>query len=123
MKTLPRRTWDRALLRLLGSAVVAIVLAIDFARLGDEVSEGATHAFDMAVLEYAQVLRAGSPRYTEVLRDLSALGGTVVMTLLTASTCGYLWLVRSRVGIFKRSDPRIDAVRSRGESRRIAATC
>jgi len=95
---LPRLTWDSALIRLLVTAVVANALAIGFVHLGDEVSEGETHGFDMAVLQYAQALRVGSPLYTEVLRDLSALGSTVVMTLLTSATCGYLWLVRAQVG-------------------------
>jgi len=50
----------------------------------------------MQRLQRAQALRAGHPWLAEVMRDLSGLGSTVVLTLFTAATVSYLALVSQR---------------------------
>jgi undecaprenyl-diphosphatase len=50
----------------------------------------------MAVLRAAQSFRVGHPWVAEVMRDLSGLGSTVVLTLFTVVAVGYLAIVRAR---------------------------
>jgi undecaprenyl-diphosphatase len=80
------------LLTVLGIAL----LAWGFIQLSSEMVEGDTRAFDMRLLRAAQSLRAGQPWVAEVMRDLSGLGSTAVLTLFTAVTVGYLALVSAR---------------------------
>ena len=82
-----------SLLKPLLIVLVATLLALAFALLGSEVGEGDTLFFDMQLLQRAQALRAGHPWLAEVMRDLSGLGSTVVLTLFTVATVGYLALV------------------------------
>lgn len=86
----------RPLLKPLLIGLASILLAYLFARLGSEIGEGETHAFDTTLLHLAQALRFGHPRLSEVMRDLSGLGSTVVLTLITVATVGYLALVSLR---------------------------
>ena len=58
--------------------------------------EGDTHSVDMAILQAAQSLRTGHPWVAEVMRDLSGLGSTAVLTLFTVITVGYLVVIRAR---------------------------
>jgi undecaprenyl-diphosphatase len=88
---------QRELLKPLLTALAVLALAVGFAGLGSEVREGETHAFDMAILQQAMALRADRHWLPEVMRDLSGLGSTTVMTLLAVTSCGYLWLVRRRL--------------------------
>ena len=85
-----------ALLKPLLIGLASLVLAYLFAQLGSEVGEGETHAFDMYLLHGAQALRSRHPWLAEVLRDLSGLGSTVVLTLITVAAVGYLALVALR---------------------------
>jgi undecaprenyl-diphosphatase len=79
------------LLALLGAALALL----GFAFIADEVVEGETHAFDQAVL---LAFRAPGdpadplgPAWLEiVMRDVTALGGTTVLTLLTLIVAGFL---------------------------------
>jgi undecaprenyl-diphosphatase len=71
-------------------------LALLFIVLASEVREGDTRFFDMQVLLRAQALRAEYPWLAELMRDLSGLGSTVVLTLVTVATVGYLALVSQR---------------------------
>lgn len=81
-------------------ATLAMILAIwGFVEIADEVIEGETRQFD----EWAvRALRSGDdlatpvgPRWLgELGRDLTALGGVAVLTLVTASVVGFLWLRR-----------------------------
>jgi undecaprenyl-diphosphatase len=75
----------------------AAMLAFAFAMLGSEVGEGDTLVFDMQVIQRAQALRTGHPWLAEVMRDLSGVGSTVVLTLFTIATVGYLALVSQRL--------------------------
>lgn len=78
------------------AGLVATMLTWIFIRISEEMLEGDTRAFDMAILRAAQSLRIGHPWVAEVMRDLSGLGSVTVLTLFTLVTVGYLALVRSR---------------------------
>jgi undecaprenyl-diphosphatase len=86
----------RALLKPLLVVFVAATLALLFIVLAGEVQEGDTRFFDMQLLLRAQELRVAYPWLAEVMRDLSGLGSTVVLTLVTVATVGYLALVSQR---------------------------
>lgn len=79
------------LLALLGAALGLLA----FALIADEVAEGETHAFDEAVLlafrapgDPADPL--GPPWLEIMMRDVTALGGTTVLTLITLIVAGFL---------------------------------
>lgn len=71
------------------------MLTFSFAKLGSEFMEGDTRLFDRQVLRYAQSLRLDHHWLVEVMRDLSGLGSTVVLTLITVASVGYLVLSSS----------------------------
>ncbi|MGB2881296.1 MAG: phosphatase PAP2 family protein [Rhodoferax sp.] len=77
--------------------LIALVLGVVFAYFGSEVAEGDSQAFDLLVVQYAKELRTNHLWLAEVLRDLSGVGSTVVLTLLTLGCVGYQALFRSRV--------------------------
>lgn len=85
-----------SLVRTLGFGLMAALLILVFALLAGEMLEGDTRAFDMMLLRAAQSLRADHPWVSELMRDFSGLGSTVVLTLFTAITVGYLALVSTR---------------------------
>ncbi len=85
----------RSLARPLLAGMVVVLLAFAFAHLASEVLEGETHAFDLWVLHQAQAIRAAHPWVTEAMRDLSGLGSTVSLSLITVATVGYLALALS----------------------------
>lgn len=71
-----------------------------FIELADEVIEGETHAVDRAILLMLRnpddLDEPLGPAWLEELgRDLTALGGVAVLTLLTAAVCGFL-VIRGR---------------------------
>lgn len=84
----------------LATLVVLVLVAAGvwgFAELADEVMEGETSSFDERVLlamrspgDRADPL--GPKWLEEIGRDLTALGGMVVLTFLTFTVTGYLWL-------------------------------
>jgi undecaprenyl-diphosphatase len=90
----------RSLLKPLLMGLAAVLLTLAFIHLGAEVAEGDTRAFDTDLLRGAQSLRVGHPWLAEVMRDLSGLGSTTVLTLLTVATVGYLALVLARMMAF-----------------------
>jgi len=74
---------------------------LGFVLLADAVGEGDTARFDRAVM--LALRQAGDPAVPlgpawlpTVMRDLTALGGVAALSLLVASTVGYLVLVRKR---------------------------
>ena len=75
----------------------AVLLATLFILLASEVTEGDTRAFDTHILHAAQALRIEEPWIADAMRDLSGLGSTVVLTVITIATCGYLALTGARV--------------------------
>ena len=84
------------LLRVLSWGLAVVVSTLAFVLLAGEVAEGDTRAFDLALLHAAQSLQATHPGVFETMRDFSGLGSTVVLTLLTTITVGYLALVSMR---------------------------
>ena len=83
----------RSLIKPLAIGTAALLMMLAFAHLGGEVIEGDTRGFDLYVLHQAQALRNGHPWVPGVMRDLSGLGSTTVLALLTLITTGYLVLV------------------------------
>jgi undecaprenyl-diphosphatase len=85
-----------SLVRPLAIGTVAAVLLLAFAHLGGEVVEGDTRGFDTLLLHQAHALRSAHPWVAEVMRDLSGLGSTTVLTLFTLITAGFLYIVAAR---------------------------
>ncbi len=84
-----------------------VVLAITagafyvFAKVADEVMEGETHALDERILLALRVpgdlsQPIGPPWMAEAMRDLTALGGTTVLSLMTLAVVVFLLMVRKR---------------------------
>ncbi|MEK0082497.1 phosphatase PAP2 family protein [Benzoatithermus flavus] len=72
-----------------------------FLALGEEVSEGEQLSFDRAILLAFRNPAdpndpLGPPWFESAARDVTALGGTVVLTLMTAGVVGYLVLAGKR---------------------------
>jgi len=80
----------RVAYRPLIAGLVAALLVRVFIQISSEMVNGDTRAFDMAILRAAQSLRIGHPWVSEVMRDLSGLGSTTVLTLFTVAAVGYL---------------------------------
>jgi undecaprenyl-diphosphatase len=83
---------------LLAGLVIFIGLWI-FVGVAGEVMEGETRALDERLLlalrnpvEFSDPI--GPPVVEEIMRDLTALGGTAILTLVTGGVVVYLWLVR-----------------------------
>lgn len=102
--TKPRRLLHFVGSHELGTVAILAVLALSgfvFAKVAGEVGEGEWAGGDRTLL---LVFRSASdpadpigPRWLEEMaRDVSALGGTVVLTLLTLGVVGHLLLVRRR---------------------------
>jgi undecaprenyl-diphosphatase len=68
-----------------------------FIQISSEMVEGDTRAFDVAILRAAQSFRVDHTWVAEVMRDLSGLGSTAVLTLFTLVAVGYLAVVRARL--------------------------
>ena len=104
MKPLPQKTlrFVQSRDRLLLVAVIVIFGALwAFAEIADEVIEGETHDMDSAILlAMRQPSDAGKPIgplwLQEVARDVTSLGGTTVLTLVTIACVGFLLLTRHR---------------------------
>jgi undecaprenyl-diphosphatase len=100
--TLPPRlrAWFGAEFTVLAMFLAAAAL-LGFVALVDEVLEGGTRAFDETILRAlrnpANLADPLGPWWVELMfRDLTALGGTTVLTLITAIVIGYLLIDRKR---------------------------
>ncbi|MEZ5785902.1 MAG: phosphatase PAP2 family protein [Xanthobacteraceae bacterium] len=87
--------WSAAEFAALAALAVAAAALFGFFALVDEVIEGETHAFDEAVLRAlrnpADSQDPVGPWWIEVMvRDLTALGSTTVLALITVAVVGYL---------------------------------
>jgi undecaprenyl-diphosphatase len=85
----------------LAGVVVVAMLALGFAVLANEVAEGETRTFDERILLAFRA--ADNPAVTkgpiwlkEVMRDVTALGGTSVLTIIIASVAGFLGVIGMR---------------------------
>lgn len=88
-----QRWWVLVAVLLIGCALMG------FAELADEVADGDTHAFDRAVMlamrEPGDSADPWGPAWFEMMaRDVTSLGGTVVLTLLTLAAVGFMLLRR-----------------------------
>jgi undecaprenyl-diphosphatase len=86
----------RALWPALLVAAFAALMVFLFLKLGSEVVEGETQGFDQALLNLAHGWRAQHPWLGPVLRDITSLGSTALLTLFTLATVAYLWLFAAR---------------------------
>jgi undecaprenyl-diphosphatase len=85
--------------RLLGLVLIPAALLLVFIKLASEVTEGDTLAFDKAIL---LALRTpgdtadpiGPPWLESVMRDLTALGSTVVLAIITLAMAGFLFVTK-----------------------------
>jgi undecaprenyl-diphosphatase len=95
--------WLRARVELavLASIGLGAAALLGFVLLMDQVIEGRTHSFDESLL---RALRSPTdladpigPWWIELMmQDLTAVGGTTVLTLITAAVIGYLLIDRKR---------------------------
>lgn len=83
---------DPRLRRWLMFACAAMALG-GFAALAGEMLEAETEQLDTAALHLAQRWRATHPLVEAVMRELSSLGSTPMMTLFTCLAAGYLCVV------------------------------
>jgi undecaprenyl-diphosphatase len=86
-----------ALHRPLLAGLVAALLIWAFIQISSEMVEGDTRAFDVAILRAAQTFRGSHTWVAEVMRDLSGLGSTAVLTLFTVIAVGYLAVIGARL--------------------------
>lgn len=85
--------------RLLLISAVIVTAVWSFAELADEVGEGGTRTFDRQLLLLMRTAGdlsdpIGPPMIEEIGRDLTALGGVIVLTLATLATSGFFLLRR-----------------------------
>ena len=71
---------------------LGLMLMVAFLLLTSEMIERETADIDAAGLRLAQQWRAASPQFESVMRDLSGFGSGAVLTLLTVTVIGYLWI-------------------------------
>ena len=87
---------SRHLLRSLMFGLISGLLLLAFGMLAGEVLEGDTRTVDMYLLSQAESLRVSHAWVADIMRDLSGLGSTIVLTLFTAITVGYLMVICAR---------------------------
>ncbi len=111
MRTTPRRFFDlvvwtaRHQLWLLVSLFMIALAVWTFLEVADDVLEGESKAVDEAIIlwfrEPGTTKTPVGPRWAaEFARDITALGGTGVLVLVTAGVAGYLWLDRRFGGMW-----------------------
>jgi undecaprenyl-diphosphatase len=86
----------RTLVAPLLAGLGVVLLLLLFVLLAGEVFDGDTRGLDMQLLQLAQRFRAVHPRFGEVMRDLSGLGSTVVLSFLVLATVVYLVVLSAR---------------------------
>lgn len=89
---------ERATLAIIALAAVAFY---GFLALAEDVLEGETHSLDERILLALRETTdrsdpIGPPWFEESMRDLTALGGTTILTLITLAVLAYLILVGKR---------------------------
>ncbi len=94
-----RSSWNWAEFRVLLAIVLIAGTAFGIVQLAGEISEGETRAFDTAILlafrNPADPADPIGPWWLEVMmKDVTSLGSTAVLTLITAAAIGYLLIER-----------------------------
>ena len=69
------------------------LLALIFLKFASEVAEGETLGFDRAIMQWMRD-HAGGPAMRTTMLDITALGGTAVLTIVTVAVAGFLIVVR-----------------------------
>ena len=95
----PVGQWARREFAVLAALALAASAIWGFTEVAEEVLEGETHAFDEAIL---LALRSATDRsdplgpgwLEELMRDLTALGGVGLLTIITLAVAGFLALDR-----------------------------
>jgi undecaprenyl-diphosphatase len=87
--------------RFLAALVLPTALLFIFIKLASEVVKGETLAFDKSILLALRVAGdtadpIGPPWFESVMRDLSALGSAVVLTIMTLALSGFLFVTNRR---------------------------
>jgi undecaprenyl-diphosphatase len=93
------RRWARREFAMLATLALAAAALWGFAELADEVLEGETHAFDerilLALRSAADLSDPLGPGWLEeLMRDITGLGGTGILTFITLAVAGFLALDR-----------------------------
>ena len=84
------------MLPLLLAGLLLLLAAIAFVLLGSEVGEGETRGIDLRLLHAAQSARAAAPWLAGMMRDLSGLGSTAVLTLFSTAAVAHVAMFSSR---------------------------
>ncbi|MCV2352697.1 phosphatase PAP2 family protein [Paucibacter sp. B2R-40] len=92
--TKPSPSRYATVLKTLLPGFIAAMLAWGFIEISGAMVDGGTRGVDTALLLWAQQARSAQPWMISVLRDLSGIGSTIFLTLLTVAAVGYLLLVR-----------------------------
>ena len=88
------------------TTLVLLVGMWGFAEIADAIDENATQKFDEMILRSLRVADTpddliGPDWIDQSLRDITALGGFTVLTMITVLVCVYLWLAnRRRLALF-----------------------
>jgi undecaprenyl-diphosphatase len=93
---------EKADMVVLAAALLLVLAVLGFILVADEVRDlGKTQRFDDSVIKALRT--PGDPAnpigpdwLEEMARDMTALGGVLILTLLTATIAGYLWLTGRR---------------------------
>jgi undecaprenyl-diphosphatase len=91
--------WTRAEVGVLAALCLIAGTAFGVIQLADEIREGETHGFDTAILlafrNPADLADPIGPWWLEqVMKDITALGSSAVLTILTLAALGYLIIER-----------------------------
>ena len=78
------------------AALAAALFVWAFIQISIEMVEGDVRGFDSSVMSAAQSMRVAHPWLADVMRDLSGLGSTSVLTLFTVAASGYLAVTGAR---------------------------
>jgi undecaprenyl-diphosphatase len=94
-----RPAWTMAEFGILAAIVLIAGTGLAIFELAEEISQGETHAFDTAILlafrNPADTADPIGPWWLEqMMKDVTALGGTSVLTLITVVALGYLLIER-----------------------------
>ena len=81
--------------RLLSGIIVVAALVLGFAFLASQVIDGDTKAFDERVLQFFRAQTNASPAAArpwlrDAMRDITALGSTIVLTIVVVGVVGFL---------------------------------
>jgi undecaprenyl-diphosphatase len=76
---------------------IVATLVLVFGVLGEEITEGETMKFDRSLAAFLRGLGAGASWPPEAARDLTSLGSTAVLALVTCIAVIYLLLLKDRV--------------------------